>query len=43
MVVVVSQADAANAIRQLEASGEKVWAIGHIRARKGDEAPTQVI
>jgi phosphoribosylformylglycinamidine cyclo-ligase len=42
MVVVVSQSDAANAISLLEAAGEKVWAIGHIRDRKGDEAQTQV-
>jgi phosphoribosylformylglycinamidine cyclo-ligase len=42
MVVVVSQADAAQAISQLKAAGEQAWQIGHIRARNGDEAPTQV-
>ena len=42
MVVIVSQADAAKAISQLQASGEKVWQIGQIRARNGDEAQTQV-
>jgi len=42
MVVVVSQADAAQAINQLTAAGEKVWQIGQIRARNGDEHQTQV-
>jgi phosphoribosylformylglycinamidine cyclo-ligase len=42
MVVVVSQADAARAISQLQASGETVWQIGQIRARNGDEHQTQV-
>jgi phosphoribosylformylglycinamidine cyclo-ligase len=42
MVVIVSQADAAKAISQLQAAGEKVWQIGQIRARNGDEAQTQV-
>ena len=42
MVVIVSQADAAKAISQLAAAGEKAWKIGEIRARKGDEAQTQV-
>jgi len=42
MVVVVSKADAARAISQLQASGESVWQIGQIRARQGDEHQTQV-
>jgi phosphoribosylformylglycinamidine cyclo-ligase len=42
MVVVVSKDDAARAISQLQAAGEKVWPIGHIRARNGDEHQTQV-
>jgi phosphoribosylformylglycinamidine cyclo-ligase len=42
MVVIVSQSDADKAISQLTAAGETVWKIGHIRARNGDEAQTQV-
>jgi len=42
MVVVVSKLDAEKAIRHLQDSGETVWTIGHIRARQGDEAQTQV-
>ena len=42
MVVIVSQEDAAKAISQLQAAGEKVSQIGHIRARQGDEHQTQV-
>ena len=42
MVVIVSQADAGKAISQLQAAGEKVWQIGQIRTRKGDEHQTQV-
>ncbi len=42
MVVIVSQADAAKAISQLTAAGEKVSQIGLIRARNGDEHQTQV-
>lgn len=42
MVVVVSKDDAAKAISQLQAAGEKVWQIGQIRARNGDEHQTQV-
>jgi phosphoribosylformylglycinamidine cyclo-ligase len=42
MVVVVSKEDAAKAISQLQAAGEKVWQIGQIRARQGDEHQTQV-
>ena len=42
MVVVVGKADAEAAVRHLEASGETAWVIGEIRARRGDEAQTQV-
>ena len=42
MVVIVSQEDAAKAISQLQAAGEKVSQIGHIHARQGDEHQTQV-
>jgi len=42
MVVVVSKDDAAKAISQLTTAGEKVWQIGQIRARNGDEHQTQV-
>jgi len=42
MVVVVSKDDAARAISQLTAAGEKVWQIGQIRARNADEHQTQV-
>jgi len=42
MVVVVSKEDADKAISQLAAAGEKVWQIGQIRARTGDEHQTQV-
>jgi len=42
MVVIVSLADAAKAISQLQAAGEKVFQIGLIRARNGDEHQTQV-
>jgi len=43
MVVIVSQDDAAKAISQLQAAGEKVSQIGHIRTRQGDEHQTQVM
>ena len=43
MVVIVSRENAAAAIEQLSAAGEQVWEIGHIRARIGDEAQTQVM
>jgi phosphoribosylformylglycinamidine cyclo-ligase len=43
MAVIVNRADADTAIRHLEASGETVWAIGEIKARRDDEAQTQVI
>jgi len=42
MVVIVAQADAAQAISQLQALGETVTKIGVIRARNGDEHQTQV-
>jgi phosphoribosylformylglycinamidine cyclo-ligase len=42
MVVIVSKAHAAQAQVQLEAAGERVFAIGDIRARTADEAPTIV-
>jgi hypothetical protein len=38
----VSKAHAAQAQVQLEAAGERVFAIGDIRARTADEAPTIV-
>ena len=43
MVVIVAKQHAAQALAQLQSAGEKVWEIGTIRARQGDEAPTQVI
>jgi phosphoribosylformylglycinamidine cyclo-ligase len=42
MVVIVDKVDADRAIKQLQAAGEKVWQIGLIRARNGDEHQTQV-
>jgi phosphoribosylformylglycinamidine cyclo-ligase len=42
MAVIVASKDADMAIRELEASGEKVFRIGAIRARKDDEHQTQV-
>lgn len=42
MAVIVDRADADNAVKLLEASGETVWTLGEIRAREGDEAQTQV-
>jgi phosphoribosylformylglycinamidine cyclo-ligase len=42
MVVIVDKQDADKAIKQLQAAGEKVWQIGLIRARSGDEHQTQV-
>jgi len=42
MVVVIDKADADKAINQLQAAGEKVWVIGQIRTRNGDEHQTQV-
>jgi phosphoribosylformylglycinamidine cyclo-ligase len=42
MVVIVSQEDAAKAISQLQAAGEKASQIGQIRARQGNEHQTQV-
>jgi phosphoribosylformylglycinamidine cyclo-ligase len=43
MVVVVSAAKEAEAKRVLEAGGETVFTIGHIRKRQGDEAQSQVL
>jgi phosphoribosylformylglycinamidine cyclo-ligase len=42
MVIVVAEADAAEATRILTENGETVFSIGHIRARQGDEAQSQV-
>ena len=42
MVVIVSPADADQAISQLQAAGETVTRIGVIRARNNDEHQTQV-
>jgi phosphoribosylformylglycinamidine cyclo-ligase len=43
MVVIVAAEHAEAALAALSESGENVWKIGTIRARAGDEAPTQVI
>ena len=43
MVVIVAQADAAEAKEVLEAKGETVYQIGQIRAQSAGEAPTIVI
>lgn len=43
MAVIVAEEDADEAEAQLRASGETVYRIGHIRARQGDEAQTQVV
>jgi phosphoribosylformylglycinamidine cyclo-ligase len=42
MAVIVAAADAQHAAQQLRGAGETVWAIGEIRARRDDEAQTQV-
>lgn len=42
MAVVVAAEDAQRAAQQLREAGETVWVIGEIRARRGDEAQTQV-
>jgi phosphoribosylformylglycinamidine cyclo-ligase len=42
MVVVVDQKDAVAALAQLNAAGERATVIGTIRARRGNEAQTQV-
>jgi phosphoribosylformylglycinamidine cyclo-ligase len=42
MVVVVDHKDAAAAVAQLNAAGERATVIGTIRARRGNEAQTQV-
>ena len=43
MVVIVAQADAAEAKKVLEAKGETVYQVGKIRAQNASEAPTIVI
>ncbi|MEO6975622.1 MAG: phosphoribosylformylglycinamidine cyclo-ligase [Gallionella sp.] len=43
MVVVVARKDAEAALKQLNAAGETATVIGSIRARRGDEAQTQVL
>jgi phosphoribosylformylglycinamidine cyclo-ligase len=42
MVVVVAEADAERALASLQAHGETVYRIGHIRSRRGDEAQTRI-
>jgi phosphoribosylformylglycinamidine cyclo-ligase len=42
MVVVVAKKDADEALKQLNAAGERATVIGVIRARQGLEAQTQV-
>ncbi|MFY9260390.1 MAG: phosphoribosylformylglycinamidine cyclo-ligase [Gallionella sp.] len=42
MVVIVAASDAEAALAQLNAAGETATVIGVVRARVGDEAPTQV-
>ena len=43
LVIVVAAADADAAMAELQAQGETVYRLGHIRARQGDEAQTIVI
>ena len=43
MVVIVAAADAEAAMAELKAAGEKVYRIGQIRARQGDEPQTLVV
>jgi phosphoribosylformylglycinamidine cyclo-ligase len=43
MVVIVSKENAAAAMAQLEAAGERVYRLGKIRERQADEAQTQVV
>lgn len=43
MVVIVSAAQAPEAIKLLADAGEQVWQIGQIRAQQPDEAPTVVV
>jgi phosphoribosylformylglycinamidine cyclo-ligase len=43
MVVIVSSAQAPEAIKLLADAGEQVWQIGQIRAQQPDEAPTVVV
>ncbi len=42
MAIVVAAEDAQRAAQQLREAGETVWTIGEIRARRGDEAQTEV-
>jgi phosphoribosylformylglycinamidine cyclo-ligase len=43
MAIVLDKAQVAQAKKLLEANGETVYEIGHIRTRKSDEAPTIVV
>jgi phosphoribosylformylglycinamidine cyclo-ligase len=43
MVVIVAAGDAARAKTALEAAGEQVYEIGHVRAQAAGEAPTVVV
>jgi phosphoribosylformylglycinamidine cyclo-ligase len=43
MAVIVSAADADEAVRELVASGEQVWKIGQVRERREGEAQTIVV
>ncbi len=43
MAVVVAKENAEAAIKLLQAEGEQVWQIGHIRASQAGEAPTVVV
>jgi phosphoribosylformylglycinamidine cyclo-ligase len=43
MAVIVAAADADEAVRELTASGEQVWKIGRVRARREGEAQTIVV
>jgi phosphoribosylformylglycinamidine cyclo-ligase len=41
--VIVAKQDAEAAQALLSAEGEQVWAIGHIRRQRANEAPTIVV
>lgn len=43
MAVIVSAADADEALRQLTEAGEQVWKIGTVRASREGEAQTVVV
>jgi phosphoribosylformylglycinamidine cyclo-ligase len=43
MAIVLDEAQVAQAKKLLEANGETVYEIGHIRTRKSDEAPTIIV